>query len=195
MKVLICGAGGVGSYLIRNLSEALKADIRGIREIEPLQVKVFDGDAVEEKNLMYANYDIEDLGQPKVASIKQRYSFDVENTFVDEALVKKIIEEYDFVILCVDNNDIRKLFYESGINFLDLRATGKFISAFLVVRKSPEYQQYLDGREGASSCQFQHDIDSRTIRFGNRVVAELGLSMLQDYLLGDEIYKEKIFSL
>lgn len=196
IKLGIIGLGGIGSHFAANLSEVLKADVKGIREVNPMNITVFDGDTVEEKNLMYANYDVEDLGKRKVDSISRRFSYIAYPNSVDAKLIQEITENFSLAILCVDNNEVRRLFYESGMNFLDLRATGKFIACFQVIAKSPEYAEHLDGNDGISSCQFKHDLETRTIRFGNRVAAELGLSLLQDYALeNNSSYREKIFSL
>ena len=54
-KVLLIGAGGIGSYLIPILNR-----------LGVYQVTAFDDDKVEQKNLRYQNFSADDLGELKV---------------------------------------------------------------------------------------------------------------------------------
>jgi len=182
MKIAIVGAGGIGSYFCRNLSETFKKDIKGIVEIDPFFVTVFDADNVEEKNLLYANFDIDDLNLNKAECMKNKYYFNcIDRNFEDSD-----IKNYDLIILCVDNNDIRLIVSSHNADFIDLRATGRAIFGYINISglNDREYKKYTLEQKGVrGSCQYQNDIDSKTIRFGNRVIAEIGLQLLQDYML------------
>ena len=185
MKIAIVGAGGIGSYFCRNLSETFKKDIKGIVEIDPFLVTVFDADNVEEKNLLYANFDIDDLSLNKAECMKNKYHFNCINRNFEDS----DIQNYDLIILCVDNNDIRLIVSSHKADFIDLRATGRAIFGYISINglNDKEYKKYTLEQKGVKgSCQYQKDIDSKTIRFGNRVIAEVGLQLLQDYMLDSQ---------
>ena len=59
-KLLIIGAGGIGSYLasfLERISERRQA---------LYDITIYDDDKVEEKNLSYQNFNVEDIGKSKV---------------------------------------------------------------------------------------------------------------------------------
>ena len=56
-KLLIIGAGGIGSYLasfLERISERRQA---------LYDITIYDDDKVEEKNLSYQNFNVEDVGR------------------------------------------------------------------------------------------------------------------------------------
>ncbi len=84
-KIMIIGAGGIGSYLIPFLNRVGLYDIT-----------VYDDDNVEEKNLTYQNYSEDDVGTKKVSSLKAKmHNVKAEPYMV---LVKQQLENYDLVI-------------------------------------------------------------------------------------------------
>lgn len=188
LKVGIIGCGGIGSYFVRSLSEVIKKDIAGFNKINPLAIDLIDYDLVEEKNLTYQNFDIENLGMKKaqvLADITGYKAIDIQINSVEQL---KDIADYDFIVLAVDNNQVRNIVYESNIPFLDLRAKGSSIMAFLTQKTLDTDKEYLnltenDGKKGG--CQYSNDIEDRDIEFGNRIVAEIGLQVLKRYLKGE----------
>ena len=61
-KVLIIGAGGIGSFLIPLLDKVGLYDIT-----------VADPDKVEDKNLAYQDFEFDDVGEFKVDAMLHRY--------------------------------------------------------------------------------------------------------------------------
>ena len=59
-KLLIIGAGGIGSYLASFL-ERISEERQALYDIT-----IYDDDKVEEKNLSYQNFNVEDIGKSKV---------------------------------------------------------------------------------------------------------------------------------
>ena len=59
-KLLIIGAGGIGSYLASFL-ERISQERQALYDIT-----IYDDDKVEEKNLSYQNFNVEDIGKSKV---------------------------------------------------------------------------------------------------------------------------------
>lgn len=93
MKILICGAGAIGSNLVRNLVP----DLKGKHEIT-----VLDMDVVEERNVTPGTqwYTPDQIGLPKVEALQ----FNVYNTFQREINIhqKEIFEIHDFTIEVMD---------------------------------------------------------------------------------------------
>jgi molybdopterin/thiamine biosynthesis adenylyltransferase len=187
LKIAIVGLNGIGSYFVRGLSELIKKDVAGFDRINPLAIDLFDPDTIEEKNFSYTIYDIEHLGKKKAEVLAEMTGY--------KAIAEKIeraeqLEDYDLVILAVDNNAVRNLIYEAGRPFLDLRAKGKAVMVCLTQKDDTEYLELTknDGKKG--SCQYTKDIEDKTIELGNRITAEMGLQYLVDYLRG-KIEKKK----
>ena len=67
-KIMIIGAGGIGSYLVSFL------DRIGLYDIT-----VFDDDSVETKNLTYQNYEEDDVGLEKVRGLKSMVALTMQN--------------------------------------------------------------------------------------------------------------------
>ena len=179
LKIAIIGCGGIGSYFIRGLSELIKKDVSGLDRINPMAIDLYDYDIVEEKNLSYQNFDIEDLDRNKAEVLADRTGY--------KAIAEKIenaeqLTKYDLIVLAVDNNEVRNLVYLAGKPILDLRAKGKGIMAYLTQKDDPEYLNLTKDTGEKGGCQYDRDIEEKTIELGNRIVAEIGLQFLIDYL-------------
>ena len=192
LKIAVIGLNGIGSYFVRSLNEIIKKDVQGFNKINPMGIDLIDFDIIEEKNLSYTIYDIEHIGINKAEALA-----DLTGYKAIKKQVEKIedLQEYDFIILAVDNNKVRNLVYESNIPFLDLRAKGTGILAFLTQKEldtNKEYKELTidDGVKGG--CQYDIDIEENNIEFGNRIVAEIGLQMLKNYLKGNIKHKQYI---
>lgn len=140
-KIMIIGAGGIGSFLIPLL------DKTGLYKIT-----VNDPDIVEKKNISYQNFEIDEIELKKVTAMQDRYKSVVKaEPFL--VLTEKQIEGYDLVICCADNLDVRRLLYRSSCNWLDLRAQGRN-GAFISYKTSKDmYDVVLAGPDGSFSCQ------------------------------------------
>lgn len=99
-KVLVVGAGGLGSPVLLYLTAA------GVGTIG-----IIDFDIVDESNLQrQILYTTEDIGKTKTVKAKEKLSklnpytfFNEYTTLLDKANAEKIIKEYDIVIDCPDN--------------------------------------------------------------------------------------------
>ncbi len=106
----------------------------------------------------------------------------------------KQLKAYDFIIVCADNNPTRELVinhcFEKDVDFIDLRASGRIISAFPKLGKREENLNFVDSEDTACySCQ-----DKRTGRIdeGNKIIALIGVQMFLNRLRG---MNNKIISL
>lgn len=95
-KVLICGVGGVGSFVAEGLARS------GIGNID-----ICDFDDIEESNLnrqLMTNKN--NVGKAKVSELKKRLEeisdakVNAYKTYIDETFV---LEDYDYVIDCIDS--------------------------------------------------------------------------------------------
>ena len=100
-KILIIGAGGIGSYLIPLLQRT------GLYEIT-----AYDPDKVEKKNLTYQNFKDGDESEHKVSVMKRRFKIQTTQPF--PILTASQLEGYDLVVCCADNLDVRRLLYRDG---------------------------------------------------------------------------------
>ena len=181
LKIAIIGLNGIGSYFVRGLSELIKKDIAGLDKINVMAIDLFDFDTIEEKNFSYTIYDIEHIGRNKAEVLVEMTGY--------KARAEKIIRadqlaEYDLIVMAVDNNEVRNLVYEAGVKFLDLRAKGKGIMVYLTEKDDPEYLALTQDTGEKGGCQYDKDIEDKTIELGNRIIAEIGLQYLIDYCRG-----------
>jgi molybdopterin/thiamine biosynthesis adenylyltransferase len=189
LKIAVVGLNGIGSYFVKGLSELIKKDISGLDRINVMGIDLFDFDTIEEKNFSYTIYDIEHLGRNKAEVLAEMTGY--------KAIAEKIerpeqLAGYDLVILAVDNNEVRRLVYDTGVKILDLRAKGTGIMAYLTQKDDPEYLELTKDTGEKGGCQYDRDIEDKTIELGNRIVAEIGLQYLVDYLRGEITQKNTI---
>ena len=145
-KIMIIGAGGIGSFLVSFL------DRIGLYDIT-----IYDDDLVENKNLTYQNYGLIDVGDKKVDAIVRKSSnVTGEPYFV---LVKEQLANYDLVVCCADNLAVRRLLYKEGHGedienkWLDLRSQGRN-AALISYKTDPTLMDsMLEGPDGSLSCQ------------------------------------------
>ena len=120
---------------------------------------------------------------------------DVNRARADKIISLDQLSNYNFIILAVDNNKVRNIVYNSGIPFLDLRANGKTIMAYLTQKDDQEYLELTQDDGSKGGCQREDDIEERHIQFGNKIIAEIGIQFLADYLRGETKQKKLILTL
>ena len=141
-KVLVIGAGGIGSFLIPVLDRVGLYDIT-----------VADPDKVETKNLTYQNFSEEDVGLFKVGSMSARFN-SVKKCSEYPILSEKQMKGYDLVICCVDNIGLRRTMYNcKDLKWLDLRAQGRNAAMVSYTADPKMYDTLLAGEERSFSCQ------------------------------------------
>ena len=112
-KVLVIGAGGIGSFLIPLLDK-----------VEMYDISVADPDVVEKKNLPYQNFNADDVGENKAKVMYNKHK-SIGNSKSFPILTEKQMQGFDLVICCVDNLGVRKTLYNTSVKWLDLRAQGR----------------------------------------------------------------------
>ena len=168
-KVLVIGAGGIGSFLIPLLDK-----------VGLYNITVADPDKVETKNLPYQNFRKADVNLYKVDSMKARYT-SVSRASSYPILTEKQLEGYDLVICCVDNLGLRKTLYNSNVKWLDLRAQGRNCAMISYEADPNQYDSLLAGDDSRSfSCQGDSwDGSNKGVHFMQVTVAGIGAQWIQ----------------
>jgi saccharopine dehydrogenase-like NADP-dependent oxidoreductase len=189
MKILVIGCGGIGSHLVSLMA---KASEHGQLDCE---VYIADNDLVEEKNILYQDYGITDVGLCKSESLAERYDF-ISGYIVDKILKDSQLEGYDIIVLAVDNFPTRELVirycHNKNKEYIDLRAEGRRAMAMMKGNTLAEDLGLIDLNDKEStSCQVKKELDSGVIQYGNIIAASIGLQMLVNTVRG-EIDSRKI---
>lgn len=187
MKVLQIGAGGIGSYLARELSNLIVQDVKGT---EDLEITVIDGDEVEEKNLRYQNFpEPEDLEESKAKVIGERYNLHHKHKYVES---EDELKGFDIILLAVDNGKARNLVYEycdkTGTKFIDMRSEGRQV-AFYTTHKSNTLEKLkstIDVDKPSTSCQISYELEAGLIQQGNKIIASIGSQLLMNEIRGEK---------
>lgn len=188
-KIMIIGAGGIGSMLIHNLERL------GIYNIT-----VFDDDNVEEKNLTYQHYDVSHLGENKAEAISSQFNSVKGEPYL--VLVPKQLKGYDLVICCADNLDVRRLLYREGtgedatVKWLDLRAQGRNATLISYMLNPNLVDTVLTGPKGSFSCQAGNwDGSAKGVNMMNNVIAAIAGQWIQKWFNKQEVEPNMVISI
>lgn len=190
MIIKVIGAGGIGSYLIRELYTLHKTSQLMDASGKPVVIEAYDPDEIEQKNLLYQNYTTSDLYDNKGKRIADKYpgviGFD---TKVQD--FKKIIKNKDdMVISCVDNKETRLAMFEQLESlpniWIDLRSHGRTIACYVKSKKNTfdNMKKTLPDKveKGEDSCQLSSDLAAGIVQMGNRIIATIGAQMVLNVL-------------
>ena len=165
LNVLICGAGGIGSYLAAHLDRLIE-----IKQLNDSKFTFFDDDKVEMKNMLYQNFNETDIDDYKSDALSMRY-FNLE--FKKKRLNINDLNNYNLIVLCADNNIIRREAWTNWLNnhipFIDSRANGRAIGIFS--NETENYLNTIDKSNESSSCQNPFQLAKKEIEYGNVIIA------------------------
>jgi tRNA A37 threonylcarbamoyladenosine dehydratase len=186
MKILQIGAGGIGSYLAKEVIECVEQE-----QIDSMiDYTIADDDMVEVNQITYQNFLFSDAGKNKAEVLAKRLLVFQDGIPWLNSSKKKIVDEkqlrgYNIIILCVDNNTVRRLVidycFKHNVEFLDLRAQGHNIFCMPKIVKSITF---IDNDNKTYSCQEQADLKKGHIQKGNKIAATIGVQMLLNLLRG-----------
>tara|TARA_R100000329_G_scaffold115150_1_gene94637 strand:- start:979 stop:1551 length:573 start_codon:yes stop_codon:yes gene_type:complete len=182
-KIMIIGAGGIGSFLIPLL------DKTGLYNIT-----VFDPDVVEVKNITYQNFTESDVEKLKVDVMAERYDSVKAQPY--KVLTSKQVKGYDLVICCADNLAIRRTLYASDkIKWLDLRAQGRNAAMISSLERAELYSSFTAGPDGSFSCQGDSwEGDTTGVHFMQVVAAGFGAQWTQRWFNGEDVKKHATYN-
>jgi len=178
-KILVIGAGGIGSFLIPTLDKVKLYDIT-----------VADPDVVESKNLPYQNFNADNVGQNK--ALVMEYNYETTNKAIKfPILTEKQMQGYDLVICCVDNLGVRKTLYNTSVKWLDLRAQGRN-AALVSYKADPKmYDMLLAGEERSFSCQGDSwNGSNEGVHFMQVAIAGMGAQWIQRWFQNNDEVKD-----
>lgn len=188
MKILGIGCGGIGSYICQHLDRLI--DLEQISG----KFKFFDDDIVELKNILYQNFRTSDIDSKKTEALSLRY---VNLSFYPKRVTKDQMNDYDLILLCVDNNSTRQeafeVFQEKGTPFIDARANGKVFGLFS--SETLNYLATLGTSKESSSCQNPFQIAKKQIEYGNVIVAALMAQAVLNYMRNKRLPTDLMISM
>lgn len=161
-KVLVVGAGGVGSWLAPMLLA------RGY------DVIVVDGDRVEKRNLTRQNFLADDIDKYKIEALLRRYpKLKGIPKFFDEELAKALSnEKFDIVIDCTDNLEAQRLTEkfakENGCRWIKI-GTEKYM--LTVFNQLPEFAEEDDDEPQRCGVNVRQYIEIQTMAASYGVLA------------------------
>jgi len=189
-KILIIGVGGIGSYLTPLLSKTDNYDIT-----------IADPDIVEKKNVSYQNFGMHQLGATKVDSLELSYPC---KRVAYPILTDKQLKDYDLIICCADNLDVRRLVYRQGFQsdcmtqWLDLRAQGRNGALISYLADPKLCDTFLAGPEGSFSCQgeaFNITLNAKDLHFTHVAIAGIGAQWVQRWNNGEQIKDKMVINI
>ena len=175
LDVLIVGAGGIGSWLCRDLSNAIDTAQFGRKDL--IRVTVADDDQIEDKNLRYQDFTEEDLYDNKSEVMADRYGFVAHPERIENLTG---YGTYGLILCCVDNTRFRRelfnQFVTGGPFWIDLRSEGATVAAFTKHKQNSldKLLATLPEEIEEGSCQRAEDLANNTIQYGNRIIASIG---------------------
>ena len=202
-RILIIGAGGIGSLLAEHVTRAFA--FSGLNDlVGNLEVTLMDGDVVEERNLPHQQFGHSDQLLPKVVAIQQRLEaagITIGNGVELVAIAENFsavtdLSKYDLVVVAVDREEPRDLVHANAKHWLDLRARG---DGFVMWSYQGDLR-VLDGipklPEGTStSCQLEEAVEMGNIQFGFALAAAHGAQWMIQWLRGATVPPGKMYSI
>tara|TARA_R110001592_G_scaffold64636_1_gene198514 strand:- start:2500 stop:3093 length:594 start_codon:yes stop_codon:yes gene_type:complete len=186
-KILIIGAGGIGSYLIDTLDNLTG---NGTHDSGLYEITVSDPDTVETKNITYQRFSADDVGKNKALVMKNRYNMVVSGSKYP-IMVEDQLTGYDLVVCCVDNLHTRRMLYRANveeIKWLDLRSQGRNAALVSYKAEPSTYDTLLAGPEGSFSCQGDSwNGSTEGIHFMHSVIAGVGAQWMQRWFAGESV--------
>ena len=183
-KILIVGAGGIGSWLCYFLH-----NLNNVYQLHDVSITVADGDTVEKKNLRYQKFDIEDITDNKALCMEAKYGFQGIDKMINTT---EDLLPYDCIISCVDNTSFRRLMFntcdKTGKYFIDLRSEGTTIMALTTHKKNDieTLLQTIPEEIEDASCQRAFEFEGGIIQQGNKIIAGIGSQFVLNYIRGDK---------
>lgn len=188
MKVAVIGCGGIGSYFAQHIDRLLELSQLGNTEFI-----FFDDDVVEKKNILYQNFEPRDIDSTKIRALEMKF-FNLK--FSNKRCALADLKVFDLVVLCADNNLIRreayKNFEDNKIPFIDSRANGKVIGVFSSDTK--DYLTTIDSSTKSQSCQNPFQIEKKEIEYGNVIVAAALSQCILNYVRKHKLPNDLLIS-
>jgi len=165
MKCACIGCGGIGSFFAQHINRLIDC-----KQISGVNFVFYDDDKVEKKNILYQNFLPKNIGSLKTEALEFEY---LNIAFEAKRIALTNLKGFDLIVLCADNNLIRRETYEAhrrwGIPFIDARANGRTVGIFS--SDTVDYLNTIDSSTESQSCQNPFQIAKEEIELGNVIIA------------------------
>ena len=113
-NIVVVGAGGTGSYFLKEFSRYLCGNEKALCRIESLAI--IDGDRVEEKNISRQAFMAQDIGLPKAvvmaSALNEAFGLNwsgYDRYLLDVSMMERLMNGYSVPVIigCVDNHACR----------------------------------------------------------------------------------------
>lgn len=172
MHVATIGCGGIGSFFIGIVDKLIEGG-----QLDGMEFTCFDDDVVETKNIIYQNFEPGEVDDYKAEALSMRY-LNIQN-YVTQRVEGKDLNNYNLILICADNNKIRREVYELGIRFIDARSNGRTVGIYS--SDTEKYLTTMSQSDESSSCQYPYAIEKNEIEVGNVIIASILSQTLLNY--------------
>lgn len=184
-KVLIVGAGGIGSHLSYNIFELNK-----FGQFSNVDFTLADDDTVDKKNLGYQKFEFQDQTDSKSEVLAIRYNFNSIKARIESTALFK---NYECIVSAVDNTVFRKLLFNYSdshrdLYWIDLRSKGRTVAAYTKSQKTTvDFMMKTLPKEEVEegSCQFEYELNAGILQLGNKISACIGAQYLLNWYRND----------
>lgn len=175
-KVLLIGAGGIGSHLTDLLCRGLHG--------HGLDLTLMDGDVVEERNLAHQRFHPNDTGRAKADVLAQRHASEghIITAVAENLRSSEQLSGYDLIVVAVDRPEPRRLVHATDVPWIDLRSTGRGMLV-LTHLDAPERIASQTPDHAPASCQAEGVLEAGFVQVGFALAAAVGAQWVIDHLV------------
>ena len=181
-KMLLVGAGGIGSSLAGDLCPAVSKSEFNI------QLTILDSDYVSEDNIAFQRFHETEVGMPKAMALSIRYNNNNAGVLVraqvEDLYHQEQLSSYDLVIVAVDRPTPRRLVHRVAEQWVDLRCSGDgwllldpTLPTAIIGALTPDHDP--------ASCQNLGALAESNIQYGYAVAAAHGAQWVMQWLRRD----------
>jgi len=178
MKIAVIGCGGIGSFLAGHINKLIEA-----HQLAD-EFTFFDDDIVETKNILYQNFESGDVDDNKTEALSFKYPMisHFKNKRIETV---QELKDFALIVLCADNNKIRRLTYDAVTKsygtsaFIDVRSNGKTCGVFS--SETENYLSTISDDDSSHSCQYPYQLAKKEIEMGNVIVASIGAAAILQF--------------
>ena len=175
-RVLLVGAGGIGSHL----TDLLCRGLHGLT----LDLTLMDGDVVEERNLAHQRFQPNDIGRAKADVLAETYAKTDHNvtSYAEDLREASQLEGFDLIVVAVDRPLPRRLVHSTNVPWIDLRSTGRGMLV-LTHLDAPERIASQTPDHAPASCQADGVLEAGFVQVGFALAAAVGAQWVIDHVV------------
>ena len=175
-RVLLVGAGGIGSHLTDLLCRGLHG--------HALDLTLMDGDVVEERNLAHQRFQPNDIGRAKADVLAETHAKTGHNitSYAEDLREASQLEGFDLIVVAVDRPLPRRLVHSTNVPWIDLRSTGRGMLV-LTHLDAPERISSQTPDHAPASCQAEGVLEAGFVQVGFALAAAVGAQWIIDQVV------------